>query len=374
MKFTSRDFCIISFAVIGFCAGIACENLDIKRIVKVKNGELTEISYYSVTVTGIIVDTGDGITEHGHCWSLETSPTIDQNRTKLGETITKGTFSSELDDLEANTTYYVRVYAVYDEEIKYGDTELEITTGAFPHNIEVIGVEGGTFSMGSSTGDPDETPVHSVTLDSFSISKYEITNQLFATFLNEYGSNLVKNGTYAGERIAYENDWSLYQEDGTWYPVDGYEQYPVINVTWYGAYEFCRFYGGILPTEAEWEYASRGGNRSEGYIYSGSNIAGEVAWYYDNSENIVHLIGQKSANELKIYDLSGNVSEWCADFYNDSYYSASPQSNPTGATSGTSRIVRGGNWYSDKSALRVANRIGYKPEYKATNIGFRFVE
>jgi formylglycine-generating enzyme required for sulfatase activity len=124
----------------------------------------------------------------------------------------------------------------------------------------------------------------------------------------------------------------------------------------------------FLPTEAQWEYAARGGSKSNGYIYSGSNTVDDVAWYGDNSSSQAHTVGTKQANELGIYDMSGNVWEWCSDWYGG--YSSSAQTNPTGASSGSRRVFRGGSWSLDATGSRVAARNAVPPGNRS-GIGFR---
>jgi formylglycine-generating enzyme required for sulfatase activity len=126
-----------------------------------------------------------------------------------------------------------------------------------------------------------------------------------------------------------------------------------------------------LPTEAEWEYAARGGSSSKGYKYSGSNDLNAVAWYFDNSGYKTHPVGGKSANELGIYDMSGNVWEWCSDWYGS--YSSAAVSNPTGAVTGSSRVLRGGSWRYDAVGCRVAYRNYLLPSFRYSSYGFRVV-
>ena len=125
-----------------------------------------------------------------------------------------------------------------------------------------------------------------------------------------------------------------------------------------------------LPTEAEWEYAARGGNKSKGYKYAGSNTIGDVAWYSSNSSSKTHPVKQKAANELGLYDMSGNVYEWCQDWYGS--YNSSVQTNPTGASSGSYRVTRGGSWDYSAKCCRVSDRSNDVPSYRYNNgLGLR---
>jgi len=245
-------------------------------------------------------------------------------------------------------------------------------------NIEMISVAGGTFQMGSTDGESDQKPVHSVTVSSFKISKYEITNAQFCEFLNDYGSDKVKSGTYAGETMIYEHDWGVKKSGSTWQPQSGYENHPVVYVTWFGANAFCEWAGGRLPTEAEWEFAARGGVEtqfiaSNSYKYAGSNTIGDVAWYADNSDSKTHKVGDKSPNELGIYDMSGNVWEWCADWYDEKYYSSSPKNDPLNTKKADSRVLRGGSWNYYDNYCRVAYRNRGNPNDWNYSVGFRLV-
>ncbi len=219
-------------------------------------------------------------------------------------------------------------------------------------NIEMVYVEGGTFTMGCTSeqgGDcyNDEKSTHQVTISSFYIGKYEVTQAQWKEIM---GSN---PGSFKGDNL------------------------PVENVSWNDVQEFIRKLNAKtgktyrLPTEAEWEFAARGGNQSRHYQYSGSNTLGDVAWYYDNSGSKTHAVGSKRPNELGIYDMSGNVWEWCSDWYGD--YSSGSQTNPKGPNSGSSRMYRGGSWYGSAEFCRVANRGYYDPDFRYCSIGFRLV-
>ncbi|MDR1779367.1 MAG: formylglycine-generating enzyme family protein, partial [Tannerella sp.] len=224
--------------------------------------------------------------------------------------------------------------------------------------IEMIAIAGGTFWMGAQNTDPnapnydegawdDESPVHQVTLSDYFIGKYPVTQAQWKAVMG--------------------NNPSYFKGDNL----------PVENVSWNDVQEFIRKLNQQtgknyrLPTEAEWEFAARGGNQSRGYKYSGSNTAGNVAWYDDNSGDKTHPVGTKQANELGIYDMSGNVWERCADWY-DSYSSAA-QFNPTGPTSGSFHVFRGGSWYYNARLARVSyhNDYGDTDDRPYTRQGFR---
>lgn len=211
---------------------------------------------------------------------------------------------------------------------------------------DFIFVKGGTFQMGSNE-ESDEKPIHSVTVDDFYIGKYEVTQKEWKEIM---GSN---PSYFKGDNL------------------------PVEQVSWDDIQEFLRKLnaktGGNyrLPTEAEWEYAARGGASSRGYKYAGSNDIDEVAWYSSNSGSKTHQVGTKQPNELGIYDMSGNVWEWCSDWYDSSYYSSSPSRNPKGPSSERYRVLRGGSWSSLQSYTRVAVRLSNSPGYRGSNYGFR---
>jgi formylglycine-generating enzyme required for sulfatase activity len=157
---------------------------------------------------------------------------------------------------------------------------------------------------------------------------------------------------------------------------NGKIDFPVTYVTWSGAKAFADWKEGRLPTEAEWEFAARGGNNSNGYKYSGSNTSEDVAWYNNNSDNQTHQVGTKAANELGIHDMSGNAEEWSSDWFDPEYYSNSPTNNPQGSQFGITRIVRGGCYASIQDECRVTSRYGFFPERFSPPFdnGFRIVK
>lgn len=215
---------------------------------------------------------------------------------------------------------------------------------------KMVFVEGGTFMMGAtseqgSDASPSEKPTHKVTLSSFSIGRSEVTQEEWQAVM---GSN---PSCFKGARR------------------------PVERVSWNDCQEFIRKLNAMtgknfrLPTEAEWEFASRGGIKSQGYEYSGSNNLNSVAWYSDNSGNTTHGVGLKSPNELGIYDMSGNVWEWCSDRYGN--YSSSSQTNPTGSYSGSNRVIRGGSWSNFAGYCRSSNRSIITPSRSDFDLGLR---
>ena len=228
-------------------------------------------------------------------------------------------------------------------------------------SFTMIGVEGGTFQMGATSEQgsdayDSEKPAHQVTVSSFSIGQTEVTQALWYAVMGQ-------KPTTDGSR------WSFTYGLG--------DNWPAYYVSWNDCQEFITKLNQItgqqfrLPTEAEWEFAARGGTKSKGYKYSGSNTIGDVAWYTANSSSKTHEVATKQANELGIYDMSGNVWEWCSDWYDDSYYSSSPATNPTGPTSGPFRVYRGGSRSYTAWDCRVANRNMNLPTRTYNDLGFR---
>jgi len=219
------------------------------------------------------------------------------------------------------------------------------------YGIEMVFVEGGTFMMGATSEQDadcnDEKPVHQVTVNSFYIGKYPITQEQW---------------------------WAVMEDNPSYF--EG-ENLPVEMVNWDDVQKFIRILNAKtdkqyrLPTEAEWEFAARGGNKSKGYKYSGSDSIADVAWYEDNSDDKTQPVGAKAPNELGIYDMSGNVWEWCNDWFGE--YSASVQINPKGPKSGSGRVLRGGGWSSRARGCRVAHRIILTPGLRYSRPGLRLL-
>ena len=228
---------------------------------------------------------------------------------------------------------------------------------------EMVFVQGGTFLMGCTAEqggdcDSDESPNHLVTVSDFYIGKYEVTQEQWEAVM---GTSISQQRDKAGGSSLYGVGVN----------------YPMYYVSWHEVQEFISRLNALtgkqyrLPTEAEWEYAARGGNQSRGYKYSGSNFIEQVAWFTDNSGGTTHPVGTKSPNELGIYDMSGNVWEWCYDRYGS--YSGTQQTNPMGASSGSNRVRRGGSRYDNASICRVSNRSYDTPTNRSLNLGFRLV-
>ncbi|GHT79869.1 hypothetical protein FACS189467_0410 [Bacteroidia bacterium] len=230
-----------------------------------------------------------------------------------------------------------------------------------PAEPRMVYVEGGTFTMGCGENDKfdctddhncsdgcytDEFSLHQVTVSSFNIGRYEVTQAQWVAVMGSNPSN------WKGDKL------------------------PVESVSWGDVQEFIARLNSKtgkqyrLPTEAEWEFAARGGNRSKHYKYSGNNNIEAVAWYWGNAGEKTHAVGTKSPNELGIYDMTGNVWEWCSDWYGK--YSSSSQTNPKGAL-GSIRVLRGGSWLNSAQNCRVAGRGAYNPIPRLNVLGFRLV-
>lgn len=223
-------------------------------------------------------------------------------------------------------------------------------------------VEGGEFFMGSpQKGEytqPDEFPYHKVILSSFYIGKYEVTNKEFCDFLNSVYDS-ISNHEFIIDLGDKEN-CKIRIRTGVFTVVKGFEDYPVVCVNWNGADAYCKWLGGRLPTEAEWEYAAKGGKKSRGYRFIGSNNVHEVANCAKDASLTGTLckVGCKKPNELGIFNMGGNVSEYCSDWYSEDYYSVSALNNPQGPESGKLKVVRGGTFHLPYFFCRPENRAG----------------
>ena len=280
-----------------------------------------------------------------------------------GRQVTSANTKSSTVKIQRGRAYHM--YATWDgSELRFDDGEIDtppddpVETETFTVNgvsFNMVAVEGGTFWMGASDDDGEassrERPRHEVTLSSFAIGQTEVTQALWTAVMG-------------GNPSSYQGS-----------------DHPVEQVSWDDCQEFISRLNTLtgrtfrLPTEAEWEYAARGGQNSHGYKYAGSNDIEEVAWYENNAYYVevrgTRPIAQMKANELGLYDMSGNVYEWCQDWYNSNYYSNSPAVNPCNTSEASYRMRRGGGWYSEAEYCRVSDRSFSNPDYRNNNIGLR---
>jgi len=285
----------------------------------------------------------------------------------------------------------------------------------------MLPVEGGSYTMGDTweLGQVDESVTHIVSLDPFCMSKHEVTNEEMARMLNYAQALGMLDVRVSSVRNLYGIQMELIDLDGEDCQIDwngitfrakaGKGNFPCVEVSWYGAAAYCNSLSRLeglepsyntwnwslnpdangyrLPTEAEWEYAAKGGTEADYTIYSGSDDVDAVAWHFLNSnpagssqfvefEGEFHgtmPVGLKAENELGLDDMSGNLEEWCNDWYNELYYDNLPVSNPMGPARGESRVTRGGSWYDAAEDLRVSNRDHCLPSHTGNTIGFRCV-
>lgn len=222
-------------------------------------------------------------------------------------------------------------------------------------DARMLFVQGGTFTMGCTRPQDScyywEFPAHKVTLSNFYLAQYPVT----------------------------QREWEMVMHTKPWFSKDC-PDCPIEHISWYDAQVFIstlnqlsgKFYR--LPTEAEWEYAARGGSHSHNLKYAGGNAVDNVAWYDSNSLQQSHPVGLKEPNELGLYDMSGNVWEWCSDWFSEKYYTESPEKDPQGPGKDVYRVCRGGSWWSEKGDLRVSNRDRYPPDARDDDVGFRLAK
>ena len=253
-----------------------------------------------------------------------------------------------IDGIESRRTYVLTILLP-----QTGNDSSKKTFTVKGVSFTMVRVEGGTFTMGAADDQEGELyhyerPAHEVTLSSFCIGETEVTQALWEAVMGKNPSHF---------KVNPEN--------------------PVEQVSWDDCQKFVKKLSKLtgkafrLPTEAEWEYAARGGNKSKHFKYSGSDNLGNVAWYRGNSDNKPHPVKGKSPNELGIYDMGGNVMEWCEDWFEGDYYKSSPKSDPKGPSAGESRVTRGSNWRSGAGFCYVFIRNEFIPDDQSSGIGLR---
>ncbi len=302
------------------------------------------------------------------------------------------------DSTKATMTYTAPISVASNKTIKAkavksGWNKSLVASASFIVYDQMVSLPAGTFTMGrtSGTGYADELPTHSVTVAPFYMSKYEIKQSEWLAVMGSNPSNFTGDTNKPVEMVSfydvlvYCNKRSIAEGLAPVYTISGSTN-PTVwgaipnadNATWNAATCTWTANGYRLPTEAEWEYAARGGTNTPDYLYSGSNTVGDVSWYLTNSSNTTHTAGTKAANGLGLFDMSGNVQEWVWDWYNATYYASSSANNPTGPTTGTMHTLRGGSWEQTDSASRVVFRSYGTPEksndrVSNSRLGFRVV-
>lgn len=269
---------------------------------------------------------------------------------------------------------------------------VEESVEKFPHGIQTVRISAGTFLMGSPESEPyryeGRETQHEVTLTKdFYMSIYEITNSQFVEFLNDMeiaedgmgtvtyvsgGQTLTESQSFL-RKSSVDNDWGMAydREEGKWVPVEGYDNYPAMHVTWYGATAYADWVGGSLPTEAQWEYACRAGSTTTYPWGRDEAQLVDYAWYIDNSDGHTHPVGELAPNAWGLYDMLGNVWEWCSDWYAD--FTEDPVTDPVGPETGETRSLRGSAYYHYESFTRPAMRYDHAPWRDFDLVGFRVV-
>ena len=377
---------------------------DLLGLLKVLSGaEEPGIIYWEPVIASLsqrVVDPGDTLTIYVE---------------NFDEATTADSVKAYIDDREVDLLEFSleSIMIIIPEWFNSGKLELVVgtdTTNSI-YIVKIAGIPGITmvslpadsFRMGTivlSPGLDDEWPAHTVTLDAFQISATEITNAQYAAYLNQAlkageitatkDSVIGASGEYSGQ--TYLEFYKGFIIDST--PIDtinrcyikydyaGFnvvpdkENWPVVFVTWYGAYAFAKHYGISLPTEAEWEYACRGGKQYK-YGTDDGTISSEKANYnYDPEQYVLNFPEEAymySPNPFDLFNMAGNVREWCSDWYDPTYYFSSPRHNPPGPEYGKERVARGGSWNTCEEACRSANRIFHEPSYRISYLGFRVV-
>lgn len=250
-------------------------------------------------------------------------------------------------------------------------------------NNEMAVIQGGFYRPGHPKKSKNRQKGKITRIKSFMLSKTEITNAQYAAFLNEKGYHKKADTFYINIKGQWrDQSCRIRLENGKYRVEESYENYPVTFVSWYGADAFCKHYGGRLPSEAEWEYAARGGKqapcktlskncRDEFEAFAGSQDPEETAFYAENSGMKTHPVALKKPNRLGLYDMSGNVAEWCADWYTEDAYEKHKLLSPKSPEKGDFKIHRGGSWYNSRDLIHVCHRRASKPVVTRILLGFR---
>lgn len=330
---------------------------------QVRTAGVADVTDEGATVSCVLVsDGGKILLERGVVYGLEENPTLETG-TKVNANRGTGEYSVELGNLSDWKGYHVRAFATNKLGTSYGE---DMAFETLPKKVRTINldgvvfkmvyVEGGTFRMGAADDDASaesyEKPAHNVTLDSYYIGSCEVTNEV----------------------------WNMVMEGRAPTPLEQNDRFkPVGQKSWTLCQEFVEKLNGqtgmnfSLPTEAQWEYAARGGNKQEHYLYCGSDELDEVGWYYANAQSNVMIVGTKKPNGLGLYDMTGNVLEWCADWYGQ--YTAQDQVNPVYDVKNPDgfRVMRGGSVVNDPGWCRLTHRFGGKFDSNMYFVGFRLV-
>ena len=314
----------------------------------------------------VIENGGKEFSGLGVCWGSDPLPNISNNvETATNNEI--GYIEVLITDIEPCKIYYFRAFATNSLGTSYGRVYPYIKPKISFQTVLALSCQKNIGSPAFSDTDPS----HEVSIDSLFIQKYEVTNKQYVDFLNDYvaifGDNEVSDfiSFEKNEEIFYNSSYSC---------IEGMDNYPVRYVSWYGAKAFADYVGGRLPTEAEWELIARGWYpNSIEYTYAGINSIETFTWYNLNSGGVHHEVSSLEPNWTGVYHMSGNVREWCSDWYDPDYYSVSPMENPKGPEIGTYKVVRGGSYLTGEDKCRVYARDHASPDTCAADIGFRVV-
>ena len=331
---------------------ISCDPLELERVAFLQTREVTYDTQTGIAyVEAELFDLGEGpVIDHGHVWGINENPTLEDSKFSLGMADSLGTYVSFIQDLEVRESYFVRAFLTNSNGTFYSDPV--VFSIPLLLDIDWVFVEGGSYVMGNNNAeDGDERPAHNVLVNDFFIGKYEITQR---EWIKTMGNNPSRN--------------------------DFCEDCPVENVSWEDTQEFLETIQNRLgeswrlPTEAEWEYAAKGGKNKDSFVFSGSSNIGQVAWFDMNSGLSTRPVGAKQPNSLGIFDMSGNVFEWCSDWYGEKYYEESLENNPMGPIIGAERVLRGGSFDNAQIFARVTDRFKDQPDTRLFKYGFRVVK